>query len=224
MNKIIIVMVALAALCFSATQAGAALQVGSKVNLDTSLPGDRGGQFLAKSVPANLPDKGFTNFITFCAELEQTIGTNGTYTVTGFGTQNTSGKTLGDQAAYLYTNFIAGNFGETGAAFSAAKSNGLQYGIWQGMGYSDTEIRNLLGISQTQLNNTYLNNWNTYAFGDSDWMGDFGSWSGIGNVRVLQLGNNQDQLVMVPEASTIAVWSVLSLLGAGVAYRKRIEG
>lgn len=226
MNKIIVVMVALAALCFSATQADASLQVGSVVKFDTTPPGTYGGQFRITD-PGNPAGYGFSPFITFCVELTEQVANNGVYTVTGISdTTVAGGRTLTNYAAWLYTQFTRGTLNAFDYASTSA-SNALQYVFWQEMGYSNSDINNALPGSPAA---SYAANvpaaWeNQY---DSDILNNL--WNGaagyLGSVRVMNLvtasgGRAQDQLVMVPEASTIAVWSVLSLLGAGVAYRKR---
>ncbi len=204
--------------------AEASLQVGTKLKIDTTLPGGAGGQFRVLD-PGNPAGKGFDSFVTFCVEVGQIIRNNGLYYVNGIDTVNSTGRALGPQAAYLYTQFRNGAI----VANSDNLANGLQYGIWLGMGYTHSEISAV--ITATTANN-YLNQWNANkgTVGSSGWLQSYDTWSGLGSVRVAQLGdtlagpaNRQDQLILVPEATTIAVWSVLSLVGAGIAYRRQVN-
>lgn len=197
-------------LCVLAIPAFGSIQVGTKIKLDTSLPGGAGGQF-GVTDPGNPAGFGFASFITFCVQIDEFIAHNGMYTVTGIDTKNTNGRVLGQQAAFLYTQFRSGllsNFSMT----SNDDANGVQYGIWESMGYTHTEIRNALGTSTAD---NYKSKWNGK---NTVWLLGYDAWSGIGNVRVMQLGNKQDQLMIVPEPASMILWS---LVGASVFGLKK---
>ena len=209
---------AIAAALLATTQVSASLGVGSLVTLDTTLPGGSGGQFGASDggSPAGLT---FDPFVTFCAELGETIGNNGTYAVTGISTSNSSGTaTLTSQAAYLYTQFREGTLDSFNAA-SADDSNALQYGIWQGIGYTHEQIQNSIGNSTA---NSYQTLWNARS---GSWLYGLGTeWANgdLGSVMIMQLGGNQDQLFLaVPEPGSIVIWSMIGVGVAGMRRRRK---
>ncbi len=196
----------------AATQLSAALQVGTQVRLDTNAhPGGIGGQFGAEDPGTNAPGFEFNDFITFCCELGQFISDDVVYTVSAIATQNTTGYTLGGQAAYLYTQFREGTLANFDYS-STNDANGLQYGIWLGMGYTPG-VGPLTGTAAS-----YSAYWNP-----TSWLAGFTSWgaNNIGNVRVMQFGNNQDQLVLVPEPGSIMIWSLMGAGVAGAFYSRR---
>ncbi len=188
--------------------------------LDTSLPGGLGGQFGVVD-PGNAAGFGFNYFVTFCVEVTESITSNGKFYVTAIANQNSTGKLLGNQAKYLYAQFRNGTLPNFSYA-SDTDANSLQYGIWLGMGYTHGEIQSAIGSSTA---NSYQSSWNNRS---ANWLSAFDNDSFVDpGVRVMQLGdtkggpgNRQDQLVIIPEASTIAVWSMLSLVGLA-AYRWR---
>lgn len=218
--------VAVASVFIAAQAAFASLQVGSKVKFDTTLPGTYGGQFKITD-PGNPSGYGFSTFITFCVELTEHVANNRVYKVAGISdTTVAGGKTLTNYAAWLYTQFSQGTLSSFNSS-SVSDSNALQYVFWREMGYSNADINNALpGNPAASYASDVPTAWQTQYASDianNLWNGAAGY---LGSVRVMNLVTlrgvkSQDQLVMVPEASTIAVWSVLSLVGAGVAYRKR---
>jgi hypothetical protein len=205
---------ALALVVILAVPATASLQVGSKIKLDTSLPGGVGGQFGVVDAPGlNAPAFRFDYFVTFCVQIEERIAHNGIYTVTGISTKNTTGKTLGAQSAFLYSQFRKGLLGNFRGG-SSDDANGLQYGIWEGMGYTHDQISSAIGrITALSYKGTWINKRTTWLLGSE-------SDPDIGNVRVMQLGNNQDQLILVPEPAALLVWALSSIGFAGVYWTR----
>ncbi len=207
----------------------ASILVNTRIQIDTNLPGSSGGRFAVNNPGGQISGAyNFGGFETFCVEVEEHITQNGVYRVKAISTQNSSGKTLGSQAAWLYTQFRAGTLTgfETAGANATNDANALQYGIWQGMGYSDTDIASNLGISASSLNSTYKNHWT-----NSGWATDFANsgWTGIGQVRVMQLkgsainstANHQDQLLLIPEPGSLAIWGLVGLGCTVMTSRRR---
>jgi len=136
------------------------------------------------------------------------------------------GDDLDPQTAWLYTRFATGTL--SGYAYTDTV-NGLNRGqtagalqrlIWYieqedgGIGVgSDTSFMDVT-LSQAQAN--LISGWNT------EWKG--ASWSGIGNVRVLQMKTldgslAQDQLYLVPAPAAVLL-GMLGLTAAGLKLRK----
>jgi hypothetical protein len=206
----------------------ASINNGDEVRLTDGFGNGPGGAFNVQDLTAPYA----SNFVTFCLEKNENVSIPGNYYVSvetsaifgGVGVADIGGKgtagvlnsydPLSPLTAWLYTNALAGTL--TGYTASSNNDNdALQDAIW----YIENEISSLATGS---LAKTFYDA--AVTANPSD----------IGNVRVMNLwataadaashnsaGKRQSMLVMVPEASTIAVWSVLSLVGAGVAYRKR---
>jgi hypothetical protein len=131
---------------------------------------------------------GTSDFYTMCVELTEHVNFNTKYYVDGIGTATVkSGKDLGEQAAWLYTEAHLGTL--SGFSFGSAgvdQANALQLGIWLGMSWPLTgteSIQSISGWSESYINDTLtpiLNPWLT-AFADDL------AWSGVGNVRVMTL-------------------------------------
>lgn len=186
------------------------------------------------------------SFETFCVQLGEYISFGTTYNVDtdDIGTTNDSlpsEKSLGSQAAWLYTKFLSTGVDAISVSTSD-EANAMQLGIWQGMGYGAEEIESAMighwGSSQagvqayiSTLQGTILTVWiNSDLANYNNWMNN----NLIGNVRIMNLfttsgGRAQDQLIIVtppdpepgtvPEPATIAVWS--ALLGMGLVAAKR---
>jgi hypothetical protein len=200
-----------------------------------------GGEFHAQVIAlpiASVPSK----WETFCMEEFETVGSGtnnyygvlntsavlGSNTSTGsivggnpifgdpLGQNNIGGVGYGDpldpKTAYLYTKFATGtllnyNYGGT-TAERKADAAALQSAIW----YIEQEFNTIAAGQATT--------WYNEAVGAVA----SGAWSGIGNVRVLNLytgynslsntvsGSAQDILVMVPVPATV----LLGLLGLGL--------
>ncbi|QEG36010.1 hypothetical protein [Bythopirellula goksoeyrii] len=211
-------------LSFAPAVSEASLQIGSKVTFDTSLPGTYGGQFLLTDGGSDA-GKEVSAFETFCVELTEFVANGGTYMVTGIGDITVQGgRTLTNYAAWLYTEFRQGTLNGFSSS-STNDANALQYAFWREMQYSDADINNALPGSPAAAYKA--------LYDAESWLADYiadGSWNKavgyLGAVRVINLQtidgkHAQDQLVLVPEASTLAVWSVLCLAGL-IAYRRQL--
>ncbi len=155
-------------------------------------------------------------YLTFCVELNETLSNNSTYDV-AFNTAAVNGGVGGGspdpldaKTAYLYTNFMNGTLSSLESTFTYnnfASGVALQDAIW----FIEQEITSLTNGSNAdklfQLATAQVDN---------------GSWTGIGNVRVLNLTsgstNRQDLLVIIPLPSSAG----LGMVGLGlVAIRRR---
>ncbi len=182
-------------------------------------PGDgSGGSFAIQNVTTS---SGPDLFRTFCIEQNEFLSFGTSYYVTledraifggegvadvgGAGSAGVLGSydPLSPLTAWLYSNAIGGTLAGYSAAVAAA-NDALQNAIW----YIENEDDSLTSALATAF----------YTAATT------AAPTSIGNVRVMNLwtgsstayttdGKVQSLLVMVPEAGTIAVWSVLSLIG-----------
>ncbi len=172
------------------------------------------------------------NFDSFCVELEEYINFSTTYVVESIGlTTDRANRTLNSYTAWLYNSYLdqtLNNF----VAGDAADANTLQFAIWKGMGYSETQI-------ESAARNSSWYNKHDDRLNNKGWADDFANdsnWSGTGDVFVMSLrtfdssgrytGYAQDQIVRVqahmPEPMSFAIWISLGLL-AGVIYRRQLR-
>ena len=161
-------------------------------------------------------------FNTFCLERSEFFSFGQPLTVAGISDRAIYGGNpppglgydlLDPRTAYLYTQFRAGtlsNYDYDNPTLRIADANSLQLAIWfiEGEIYSLSDPQALLWVGEAEEA--------TRA-----------GWTDIGNVRVLNLvdsqGNRrQDQLVMVPEPSTLLLMGA-GLIGIGVFGRKRFR-
>lgn len=214
----------------------------SQIQLDTTawqFQSGSGGEFNATVIA--LPQSGLhlgKNWQTFCLEKDETVSTpTGTYyavintaAVTG-GVGGVAGGNplypdagpdqgdpLSAQTAYLYTQFANGTLSNYAFAGTQAQRKtsaaALQNAIW----YLEGEIGSVSGQALTWVNaaNAAVNS---------------GAWTGLGQVRVLNLyanyvngqvsGQRQDVLVLVPAPAA----AMLAFVGLGlVGWVKRRVG
>jgi hypothetical protein len=218
---------------------------------------------------------GDIDFYTMCVEVAENITFGTVYKVSndvltdGFQTRNTN-KLLSEKTAWLYTQANLGTLPFFDSAVNGAAINGyfsfptvapmlasttardqanaLQLAIWQGMGWTDTEIAGIDG-SGGLWNATYISTLTSLYLDRADdrgWLDlyeDDTAWSGFGNVRIMNLvkmspvdpnvikSYHQDQLVWlnppppgasVPELPTFYTASAL-IVGAliGVVAKQR---
>lgn len=189
--------------------------------------GSPGGEFLLDSsgfdfVPQSLgeaPGK----FETFCLERDEYVKFGKTF-YADLATSAKNGPNLGKEVdpldsrtAYLYSQFISGGltgYNYTPGSDRVASANALQRAIW----YIENEI------SWSKLNTLARS---FYYQADDAVSG--GEWSGLGNVRVLNLYGNvdktdyaQDQLVAVPVPGAMLLGSI-GLGGIGLIQRRRMR-
>lgn len=166
------------------------------------------------------------SFQTFCVELTESVvvGANANIWVsTQFFNGTTPGshswltaKDLGEGTAYLYSQFAKGYLSDytyTPGASRGADAQSLQLAIWASQGQLNPLTNSAF------LGNAKAVAWYNEALGK---IGS-GSWSGIGNVRILQLWSvditgapvaRQDMLYVVPTPGAILLAGIgTSLVG-----------
>ncbi len=211
------------AVVFGAQLATAQISSGSVVQLDyaSNFENLNGGPFTGSVISG--PGAGST-FASFCLEKLETFNLNTnlfvksvtTATTNATGVYPTTGDPLSSETAWLFTQYSnhASGFSTT----TASKSNSMQNAFW----YLEGEIT-LSKLNEDSQAKTWANEAKSAV--------STGAWSGLGNVRVLNLYkdagysiNAQDQLVMlapVPEPETYAMLLAgLGLMGA-VTRRRR---
>ncbi len=211
----------IAAVSVMVLAAGSAMA--GRVRIEASYgQGTAAGEYRAVVLAGNLGSS--DRFQTFCVERSEFLGLGQTYNAAvsnevrynnqGVATPLTAG------VAYLYTLFRQGNLADYNYADNVAGSNrfasrrdssvALQEAIWM-----------LQGQMQARNSNYYLTMART-AIAQ-------GGWSGLGNVRVLNLtggrhangaGNNQDVLTLVPLPGAAAT-AMAGLLGVAAFRRRR---
>ena len=233
------VVIALATIATSPT-ASAEVVAGTYIKLSDGVGNGRGGAFNG-SVVSGASGAWNNSFQSFCLEYKETINFGSTYlvksvsnhTTNKLGTYGTySGSEAGHtstqdpisaQTAWLFTQFYntgLSNSALWGSGSQATKNTALQEAIWsfEGEQAFGSPLHSLASSYKILADNAVVN-----------------GWSGIGNVRVLNLfgydtntrsysANRQDQLYMVsavPEPETYAMLLAgLGLVGAMVRRRK----
>jgi hypothetical protein len=164
----------------------------------------------------------FATFITFCLEkneyIEVPTPTPSHYFIHdismnaiqgGIGGPNPDPISL--ETAYIYTNFLAGNFSYLGT--DGAVKNAVQAAIWQ---YEEETTGSLTGDALTIYNAA------------NDAVNVDYTWTSFGGVMVANIGHHstftyaQSMLVAVPEPTTILL-SGLGLLGIAAVLRRKFH-
>ena len=175
---------------------------GDIVTLSDSTGNGPGGEFRVT--------KGAFSFNTFCLEGNEYImppytvkvGSIDAYAIAG-GISGGPNDPLDARTAYLYYHFAIGNL--AGYTYgNASSADALQAAIWyiEGEGGSNNEF---VTLAQNAISS--------------------GEWSGLGNVRVLNLvnkdtgANQQSLLTLVPEPMTMILFG-LGLIGLAALTRK----
>lgn len=203
MKKILIISIfALVSLISLPFAFGYPVYQGDIVTLSDSTGSGPGGEFRVS--------KGAFSFKTFCLELDEyvmppytvKVGSIGTAAIAG-GFGGPSPDPLDARTAYLYYHFAKGDL--TGYNYgSTASADALQAAIW----YIEQE---------GGANNTFV------ALAQAAI--DSNKWSGLGNVRALNLvnkdtgANQQSLLTLVPEPMTMILFG-LGLVGLAGLRRK----
>jgi hypothetical protein len=241
-NQLFIVAVLLSALLSSV--ASASLSVGDRVRFTDLTGSTGGGEFGVHLKDHANPFAGNTEsaelFRTFCLEKNEYIDfhKNG-FIVESISTAAENGGLGGPQpdpisaeTAWLYYNFARGSL--SGYLGDMASADNLQKALW---GFED-EL-NVAEMAAWSNNPFVLAAQAAILANGSDvqeavdrvrvlnivWASDRHGFDGVyegPKPGTLTSGDRaQSVLYIIPEASTIAVWSILSAMGVGVAYRKR---
>ena len=197
--------------------AAAQFDTGSVINLNwSSLGSQSGGNGAFSGSIVSGPGAG-TSFVSFCLEKFETFNLNSNLFVKNVSTTTTTADPLSAETAWLFSQYSNNAVGYT--ATTNSKNLSMQNAFWflegeitQSVLNADTQAKNWVTAAQTAVTS--------------------GAWSGVGNVRVLNLYKDvnygtaaQDQLVMlapVPEPETYAMLLAgLGMMGAVVRKRKQ---
>ncbi|MFO0911791.1 MAG: PEP-CTERM sorting domain-containing protein [Pirellulales bacterium] len=236
------VLLALVLTC-SVASAGMDVKQGDLIKLSDGDGDHGGGAFNVDVKPYGTPLA--SEFQTFCVEngVNQFVSFNTEYRVDKIDDRastadaNTGRGVLTSVAAWVYSAFRDGSLNKQVkdqsnndvTANATQVANALQNLVWGQLKYYTTGAAS--PPSMTVVENNLLTSWigNTNVNATSGFGGQYVSsgFAGLGNVRIMQLvdsngGTAQDQLTLIPEPASIAVWSMLGLGLLGAWRRRRI--
>lgn len=220
------------------SRAEASLGVGDRIRFTDQVGSTGGGEFGVHRKDQANPFAGNTEsaelFRTFCLERNEFID----FHKNGFiiesisqaaedgGVGGPAPDPISAETAWLFYNFTLGTL--SGYLGDVTSANNLQNAIW---GFEEEIALNLA--------NPFVIAANAASAADKAaalartfvlnilWASDRGNFDGVyegPTPGTLTPGDRaQSMLYVIPEASTIAVWSVLSMVGIGVAYRNRAK-
>jgi len=211
-----------------------------------------GGAFTASGV--GTPLSGMDTFLTFCLEYSEHISLGTAYFVDvntkavggGSGVLGTyvgdlPGSTgafdpLSSATAWLYTQYRNNGLGHGITQNNSASANAVQLAIWGLENEVSSSVNSSIYNSYSNTTKNLANSLITDAINATT--GATPSWSGLGNVRVLNLytgyssstglftGNKQSQLYIapIPEPEIYAMLAAgLGLMGVVARRRKRLD-
>jgi ABC-type amino acid transport substrate-binding protein len=201
------------------------LEVGDQIKVYKNAGTTNGGEYVITSAA----DPGIGIFGSFCLERNEFLALGRTYTVGGLSNATNQGLPNADpldaRTAFLYQNYYHGtlsNFNTSDLVLHRADVDALQKAIW----HIEGEIGNSLSGKAAA--------WVAEAQAAIDQ----GLWSGLGDVRVVNLNYTdngrgilvQDILTVVngpapspviPEPATLAIWAGIGTLFGLVYWRRR---
>jgi hypothetical protein len=230
-----------------AIPAMASIEVGDSFTITANYPTNRTAPYspytMVETADASAKNHATERFQTFCVEATEDFTSGHTYRVAGIGATTSTHYALTDYAAWLYTNFrnktLPLLFWQDKRDTTEAKYNLLQNAIWAGMvmdAGNDTEIGKS-GVSECAITDWKgyeklgigLTDFNKAVVGNKWKAGDLGDVVVLNMVAKDRDGNwtspAQDQLGLVPEPATLAIWSILGVCGIGghLVRRRRLQ-
>jgi hypothetical protein len=210
-KKVLLLLIALIGLIISAPGVYADnISLGDTLYFSRGPGNGPGGEFIINDTTSNY------QFNSFCVETNEFVSFGSPFKVGGISGEAVLGGSggphpdpLDPRTAYLYYHFRMGDLTgyDYGAAGRASSADQLQQAIW----YIEQEN---LGVNNAfvALATTAVNT---------------GQWSGLGPVQIINLQYPdgppaQDQLVLVPEPSTLLLLGA-GLLGLGILGRKKFK-
>jgi hypothetical protein len=231
----------------SSARASISLQAGDTVKFLGQASGEsvgKGGAFnwqVASVVPSPPSSSVGTNFQSFCIEIQQSISSGTTYTVSSTfdptvgQSINTSGNLLNNYTGiYLFDEWNDGTMTQ-----NSSNAGAVQIALWESEGYSFTAnnhaLLNTVGYSLSDYNSaeSLITYWLSQSLQGGGTYST--SWTPT-NVDAIELTHDgsgaQDQIVLVPinvpgnsgpvpEPASMAVWGIGVCLVGAAAMRRR---